>query len=188
MAEYVERTAANADDHGDVNKIKTHFAQIIVRSISEKPYYEILYFDTEDRSYHIGFGSYCLDYVFEWLSECFEIVESEQEALVTEEYVCMNNREILENALTTFGAEAQILMVMEEMAELQKELCKNLRGKANVANIAEEIADVQIMLDQMTLLYDCEHAVEANREYKLMRLESRIEAVLKSIRKDGDST
>lgn len=101
----------------------------------------------------------------------------------------MKNREILENALTTFGAEAQILMVMEEMAELQKELCKNLRGKANVANIAEEIADVQIMLDQMTLLYDCEHAVQANREYKLMRLESRIEAAIsRSIRKEGDST
>lgn len=80
-------------------------------------------------------------------------------------------------------------MVMEEMAELQKELCKNLRGKANVANIAEEIADVQIMLEQMTLLYDCEHAVQANREYKLMRLESRIEAATsRSIRKDGDST
>ena len=86
MAEYIERPAANADDYGDVNKIKTHFAQIIVRGTSEKPYYEILYFDTEDRSYHIGFGSYCLDYVFKWLSECFEIVESEQEALVTEEY------------------------------------------------------------------------------------------------------
>lgn len=101
----------------------------------------------------------------------------------------MKNREILENELTTFGAEAQILMVMEEMAELQKELCKNLRGKDNVANIAEEIADVQIMLEQMTLLYDCEHAVQANREYKLMRLESRIEAAIsRSIRKDGDST
>ena len=101
----------------------------------------------------------------------------------------MKNREILENALTTFGAEAQILMVMEEMAELQKKLCKNLRGKDNVANIAEEIADVQIMLEQMTLLYDCEHAVQANREYKLMRLESRIEAAIsRSIRKDGDST
>ena len=101
----------------------------------------------------------------------------------------MTNREILENALMTYGAKAQILMVMEEMAELQKELCKNIRGKANVANIAEEIADVQIMLEQMTLLYHCEQAVEANREYKLMRLENRIEAeTSRSKRKDVDST
>lgn len=31
-------------------------------------------------------------------------------------------------ALDTYGAEAQTLMVMEEMAELQKELCKHARG------------------------------------------------------------
>ena len=48
---------------------------------------------------------------------------------------------------------------------------------------------MQIRLAQMTLLYHCEHAVEANREYKLMRLENRIEAeTSRSKRKDGDST
>ena len=86
----------------------------------------------------------------------------------------MTNREILENALMTYGAEAQILMVMEEMAELQKELCKNIRGKANVANIAEEIADVQIMLEQMMLLHDCRDAVDEWRRRKLERLEQRL--------------
>ena len=80
MAEYIERVVSNADSCCDGNKIKTHFAQIIVSGKAEKPYYEILYFDTEDRTYHIGFGSYCLDYVFKWLSNEFEIVEAEQEA------------------------------------------------------------------------------------------------------------
>ena len=80
MPEYIERVVSNADSCCDGNKIKTHFAQIIVSGKAEKPYYEILYFDTEDRTYHIGFGSYCLDYVFEWLSNEFEIVEAEQEA------------------------------------------------------------------------------------------------------------
>ena len=73
----IERVVSNADSCCDGNKIKTHFAQIIVHGKAEKPYYEILYFDTEDRTYHIGFGSYCLDYVFEWLSNEFEIVELE---------------------------------------------------------------------------------------------------------------
>lgn len=76
----IERVVSNADSCCDSNKIKTHFAQVIVHGTAEKPYYEILYFDTEDRTYHIGFGSYCLDYVFEWLSNEFEIVEAEQEA------------------------------------------------------------------------------------------------------------
>lgn len=78
--------------------------------------------------------------------------------------------EILSRALNTYGAEAQTLMVMEEMAELQKELCKHARGKDNREAIAEEIADVQIMLEQMMLLHDCFGAVQKYKEAKLARL------------------
>ena len=67
-------------------------------------------------------------------------------------------------ALALWGAEAQTLMMFEEMAELQKELCKNARGKDNRAEIAEEIADVRIMLDQMEILHDCR---ELSRQYKV---------------------
>ena len=63
-------------------------------------------------------------------------------------------------ALNKWGAEAQTLMVFEEMSELQKELCKHARGKDNREAIAEEIADVQIMLEQMMILHDCEDLVE----------------------------
>ena len=55
-------------------------------------------------------------------------------------------------ALNKWGAEAQTLMVFEDMSELQKELCKRARGKDNREAIAEEIADVQIMLEQMMIL------------------------------------
>lgn len=68
-------------------------------------------------------------------------------------------------ALALWGAEAQTLMMFEEMAELQKELCKNARGKDNRAEIAEEIADVRIMLDQMEILHDCR---ELSHQYKLV--------------------
>ena len=54
--------------------------------------------------------------------------------------------EIYREALRRWGPEAQMLMAFEEMSELQKELCKAARGKQNKAEIAEEIADVQIML------------------------------------------
>lgn len=54
-------------------RIKTHFARIIVGGTTEKPYYEILYFDPTD-GWNIGFGSYFLEFVFQWLSEEFEIV------------------------------------------------------------------------------------------------------------------
>ena len=61
---------------GESVKIKTHFAKIIVDGTAKKPYYNILYFYPKDRTYHIGFGSFCLEYVFKWLSEEFEIVEA----------------------------------------------------------------------------------------------------------------
>ena len=54
-------------------KIQTHFAKIIVGGALYEPYYGILYYDPSDGQYHEGFGSYCLAYVFQWLSEEFEI-------------------------------------------------------------------------------------------------------------------
>ena len=61
---------------GEYPKIKTHFAQIIVDGTAEKPYYNIMYFDPAAGDYRIGFGSYYLNYVFKWLTEEFEIVET----------------------------------------------------------------------------------------------------------------
>lgn len=86
----------------------------------------------------------------------------------------MEEKSLFIRALETFGAAAQITMVFEEMAELQKELCKNQRGKENREAIAEEIADVQIMLEQMMLLFNCEHEVLVVRGEKVNRLEQRI--------------
>ena len=86
----------------------------------------------------------------------------------------MTYHEIYEAALAKYGAEAQTLMVMEEMAELQKELCKHSRGTDNVDHIAEEIADVEIMLEQMKILYNCEYEVKKYRREKIERLKERI--------------
>lgn len=78
-------------------------------------------------------------------------------------------------ALDTYGAEAQTLMCFEEMAELQKELCKNARGANNTEHIAEEIADVRIMLDQMAVLHDCSGLAAKYKTAKLERLLNRLE-------------
>lgn len=78
-------------------------------------------------------------------------------------------------ALDTYGAKAQTLMCMEEMSELQKELCKHARGADNTAHIAEEIADVRIMLDQMAILHGCRVLVADYEQVKLLRLEKRME-------------
>lgn len=86
----------------------------------------------------------------------------------------MCDYDILKAALDKWGADAQTVMVFEEMSELQKELCKHARGADNVDDIAEEIADVQIMLEQMIILHDCRRAVSDYKDKKIDRLASRI--------------
>ena len=90
----------------------------------------------------------------------------------------------LKAALNLYGAEAQTLMVFEEMSELQKELCKHARGRDN----REEIADVLIMLDQMMILHDCESLVTRFRELKIERLEQRIRKSEKALGGGQDGT
>lgn len=56
-------------------KLRVTSAQIIVTGTKEKPYYEIKYRKVGKENYCIGYSSYCLDNVFEYLEECFDLVE-----------------------------------------------------------------------------------------------------------------
>ena len=84
-------------------------------------------------------------------------------------------QDIFRSAIDTYGAVMQITVAFEEMSELQKELCKYLRGSGSQENIAEEIADVEIMIEQMKMLFNCEADVLQVREKKVKRLKERIE-------------
>lgn len=107
-------------------------------------------------------------------AEALENLDAQLDVLVKEDINKTLENEILLSALTKWGAEAQTVMVFEEMSELQKELCKNLRGQDNRGYIAEEIADVRIVLDQMEILHDCAEDVNVWRKVKLGRLEKRL--------------
>ena len=87
----------------------------------------------------------------------------------------MTRDEILKKALQHYGANLQLIVAIEEMSELTKELCKVSRGEENIAHIAEEIADVRIMLDQMEILFDCAGAAAAYQAAKVERLLKRLE-------------
>lgn len=81
---------------------------------------------------------------------------------------------VFRKALNQYGADSQVFMVMEEMSELQKELCKNHRCADNVSSIAEEIADVEIMLEQMKILFAVGPLVEEVKAAKIRRLADRL--------------
>lgn len=64
-------------DNNMENKIKAIDPKIIVKGTADKPYYSIEYYDTADNKWHIGYGSYNLENVIEWLKTDFEIVEAD---------------------------------------------------------------------------------------------------------------
>lgn len=82
---------------------------------------------------------------------------------------------ICRDALTTYGAERQVKKLFEEIGELQEALCKCIDGRDTVHHLAEEIADVQIMLIQIAILHDCVDEVADFRRAKIERLEKRLE-------------
>lgn len=94
--------------------------------------------------------------------------------------------DVICNAIDTYGREAQTDMCIEECSELIKALLKFRRlpleerlaakGMKVLENIQEEIADVQIMLWQMEMLYGYGCA-EGEIEEKIDRLKERIEAI-----------
>lgn len=57
------------------------------------------------------------------------------------------------NELVSKFKEKQVDVCIEEMSELIQALCKFKRGKLNLDNLIEEIADVHIMLMQMLLFF-----------------------------------
>lgn len=97
----------------------------------------------------------------------------------------MNKQEraVLKAAIDKYGNDSQLAVAQEECAELIQAISKLNRAgssdhpgrtaKAAMNNLMEEAADVQIMLDQIRIMYPS-HAYDTIRNAKLARLEKRI--------------
>ena len=93
--------------------------------------------------------------------------------LTTELEAKPTTHEILSDALTTFSAEHQRIMCMEECAELIDALAKYDRGRADAKDVITELADVSIMVEQMAIFFGKEEFGK-EKERKLKRLQERI--------------
>lgn len=88
----------------------------------------------------------------------------------------MNKEKIYKKAIGKYGVAAQLDMVIEEMSELTKEICKIKRGKGNYMNLVEEIADVEIMLEQLKMICQIRiNDIHGMKYQKLERLKELIE-------------
>ena len=78
--------------------------------------------------------------------------------------------------INTYGTRAQQDIAIEELAELQKAILKHRRysSKETEQQIIDEIADVEIMLEQLKIIYSCHSDVERRVEYKIDREIKRI--------------
>ena len=85
-----------------------------------------------------------------------------------------------------WGRRAQLTVAVEEMAELTHAICKLLRkGRENSEvlyhdhtvdqRVVSEVADVSLMIDQITAMYGIEERVKDIKAYKLARTISRYE-------------
>ena len=90
---------------------------------------------------------------------------------------------IYRDAIDFFGETSQKIMVVEEMSELTKELCKELRERGNIENIAEELADVEITLAQIKIIYGIYDKVEEFRNFKLNRFATRMAELKENLQK-----
>ena len=89
----------------------------------------------------------------------------------------MTREELYSIAINVYGAEAQINQGIEEMAELIQAVNKFRRkpGKETMQGVVEEIADVEIMLDQYKQIYGItETEIDLLKKQKLDRLAARL--------------
>lgn len=85
---------------------------------------------------------------------------------------------IVNEAIEKYGRDHQMMVAVEELSELQKEICKVARKDVCVWDIdalTEEMADVRLMLFELQMMFQIKTTeLDAIEQMKLNRLEERI--------------
>lgn len=63
------------------------------------------------------------------------------------------NKELIKETINKYG-NLQLIVCMEELAELTQAISKELRGKHNQEHLLEEVSDVYLMLENLKLIYN----------------------------------
>jgi NTP pyrophosphatase (non-canonical NTP hydrolase) len=83
-------------------------------------------------------------------------------------------RDIYEEAVEKWGVESQLWVAIEEMGELVTALSHFWRGRITDSDVAEEIADVMLVIEQMAYIFGRE-VVTKKLADKKERLASRLD-------------
>ncbi len=99
----------------------------------------------------------------------------------------MTSKEVLQKAINTYSVENQMIKTVEELSELSQALCKSLvrlnytkekisleDDLKSVDNIFKEMADVEIMLEQCKIMFQCDKEVNRWKQKKIERFKRRM--------------
>ena len=84
----------------------------------------------------------------------------------------LKEKNLYQKEVNLWGFESEEQMMIEEMAELTTALCHISRNRGSIEAVMEEIADVEIMLNQMKIIFP---SIEAIKKKKLERLALRVD-------------
>lgn len=85
----------------------------------------------------------------------------------------MTKNLIYQKAISVYGEKEQMRQTQEECAELIADIGRFLRCRIDENKLASEIADVEIMIEQMRMIIGGEK-VDAAKAYKVNRLIERL--------------
>lgn len=93
---------------------------------------------------------------------------------INDEEKSMNK--VVRMAVEKMGKEIEQVVVMEELAELQKEISKMIRGKGNRIRLIEEMADVAVGFETLKYIHGIsDKDLERYVERKASRLHERLQ-------------
>ena len=81
----------------------------------------------------------------------------------------------LAEVIEYYGSNHQLGIAMEELAELIQAISKMMRGEQNTDHLIEEIADVEIMIHQLKIIFGIfDYEVDREMDFKIDRLSERM--------------
>lgn len=85
---------------------------------------------------------------------------------------------VIKRALATYGTTYQLVVAIEELSELQKEITKTIRDISNKEHLIEELADVEIVLEELKMILNInQEEVDTIKSQKIKRLENRLDDI-----------
>ena len=120
-------------------------------------------------------GSLTAENVFERIKYCYLNQTSKYINRYEFEKAIKQRVPDLEQIIKVGTPEKQVIVAMEELSELIKELAKYMRGNGNEENLQEEVCDCIIMIDQLRLMfkldaYDIDEIINMKIKRTLKRL------------------